>query len=239
MNVCLNLSVAITLFGGQRQDDQLRGISPSGRRVSGLFDQALRSYKDDPRAGFVYALSEGGISQIEGTVRSIRDNGNFVTFNYYSKHGTSEPLARREDQLLDEALRVKDKFPETVVSDPYFIRTLISGKSHWDAFGYEVCPSISSAHPAHSVRLGNGNPVLPGFNTYAADASTVQFCCTSGNCAGCRDSQAVYSWLISSVRHFSESTARFAEWISIAESYWKQFPWSPYRRESNADVPHG
>ena len=37
--------------------------------------------------------------------------------------------------------------------------------------------------------------MLPKFNAWAADFKTVNFCCTSGHCEDCRDSQAVFSWL--------------------------------------------
>ena len=68
------------------------------------------------------------------------------------------------------------------------------------------------------------------FNVYGADLETVQFCCTSGHCDGCRDSQAVHTWLLVSIRHFLNSRERLATWIELAETYWRQFIWSPYAR---------
>ena len=69
----------------------------------------------------------------------------------------------------------------------------------------------------------NGNPVLPGFAAYAADAKTLNFCCTSGHCESCRDSQAVYSWLLVSLPHFLDSKERLRTWVDVAEGYWRQF----------------
>lgn len=224
------LAIALTLFGGEEADDRLRAIKPSGARFTGLFDTVRRNYEGDPRATFVYALSPELLSEIEPTVRAIRDNGNLVTFNYYSAYGQEDPLRKsREDELLEAALAVQDAYPETVVCHPYFIRTLITGQNHHGTeFGYDVCPSISIDHPDHKERMRNGGPTLPGFNSFAADGETLNFCCTSGHCEGCRDSQAVYSWLMVSLRRFLGSVPELETWVSVAESYWRQFVWSPY-----------
>lgn len=225
------LAIGISLFGGGALDDELRAILPSGKRFSGLFDKALDNYRADPRAGFVYALTEDGIEHIEPTVRRIRDNGNIVNFNFYSKYDTVSPSAMsHQRELLEEALRVRALYPDTVVSHPYYIEAMITGRTAWGEFGYDSCPSISIDHPAHAERLKNGWPVLPFFNTYAADMQTIKFCCTSGHCSGCRDSQAVFSWLLVNRDQFLESASALQTWVELGESYWRQFVWSPYHR---------
>jgi MoaA/NifB/PqqE/SkfB family radical SAM enzyme len=224
-----DVAIGISLFGGGPLDDALRAIRPNGRHFTGLFETALRNYADDRRAGFVYALSEDGIKYIEPTVRRIRDNGNKVFFNFYSKYHTDDPLkSERNHELLDEALRIKSAYPETVLSHPYLIKIMITGRSHWTNFGYDVCPCISTSHPAHEARLRNGNPVLPMFNAWAADLETVHFCCTSGHCDSCRDSQAVFNWLMVSPHHFLDDAEQLWTWVNIAESYLSQFIWSPF-----------
>jgi MoaA/NifB/PqqE/SkfB family radical SAM enzyme len=223
------VSVGITLFGGGRLDDELRGIKPNGHAFSGLFDAALRNYRHDPRAIFNYAVTGHGVEHIEPTVGRIRDNGNRVTFNFYSEHHTNDPLRHSgERRLLDEVLRVADAYREAVVAHPYYLRALITGETEFGQFGYPVCPSISWDYAGHAARRANGKPTLPLFNAYAADLETVQFCCTSGHCEGCRDSQAVQSWLLVSVRHFMHSKQGLKTWVELAENYWRQFVWSPY-----------
>jgi hypothetical protein len=223
------VSIGITLFGGGPLDDELRAIKPNGGRFSGLFDTALANYRDDPRAFFSYAITSRGLPHIEPTVRRIRDNGNRVSFNYYSEYHTDDPLRRgHEERLLDEALRVYDAYPDTVVSHPYYLRALITGRTEFGQFGYDVCPSISADHPAHAARRTNGNPTLPLFNVYAPDLKTLNFCCTSGHCESCRDSLVVRTWLLVSVRQFLHSKAGLETWVELAENYWRQFVWSPY-----------
>lgn len=226
-----DVNVAVSVFGGGPLDDRLRGIRPNGTRFTGLFDKALTNYQGDPRAVFILALSEDGLDHVEDTVRRVRDNGNQLSFSFYSAYGTDTPVpaatARRE-ALLEEALRVKESYPDTVTSHPYFIRTAVTGRSHWAEFGYDVCATVSVGHPAHTARLGNGNPVLPDFAAYRPDLRTVEFCCTSGDCGGCRDSQAMHSWLLVSLPRFLESAGRLREWVEIAESFYRQYYWSPY-----------
>ncbi|MBP2703742.1 radical SAM protein [Microbispora sp. RL4-1S] len=223
-----NVAVAISLFGGGPLDDDLRAHRPNGSTFTGLFEKALNHYRDDPRVTFVYALSEEGLQYVESTVRAIQDNGNQVTFNFYSAHGTDHPLRiENEKRTLAEALRVKELFPETVVSHPYYIETLITGRTHWGGqFGYDVCPSISVELPEHAERVASGQPVIDGFAVYGADYRTLQFCCTSGDCGGCRDSQAVYTWLVVSLNRFLDDAGRLETWVDLAEAYWRQWYWS-------------
>lgn len=142
-----------------------------------------------------------------------------------------DPQAMRDrDALVAEALRVRALYPDTVISHPYYIRTMITGDAHWARFGYDVCPSISVDHPGNAARLANGNPFLPSFNTWSPDLETLKFCCTSGSCDGCRDSQVVFSWLLVAYDRFVESEAQFRDWVDIAESYWRQMRWSPYHK---------
>jgi len=223
------VSIGITLFGGGDLDDELRAITPGGRTFTGLFEAALRNYRDDPRVIFNYAVTGSGVEHIETTVRQIRDNGNRVTFNLYSEYHTDTPLRHSRDQrLLDEVLRVAGAYPDAVVAHPYYLRALVTGGTEFGRFGYDVCPSVSWDHPGHAARRANGNPTLPLFNVYGADLQTVQFCCTSGHCEGCRDSQAVQSWLLVSVRQFLHSKQGLQTWVELAENYWCQFVWSPY-----------
>ncbi len=232
-----HVNVFVSLFGGGKLDDELRAIRPNGKPFSGLFASALGNYRHDERTTFVYALTETGIDYIDDTVAKIADNGNQVTFNFYSQYHADDPLHLEDSQrLLDEALRVRDRYPQVVLSTPYYIRTMISGETPWGVFGYENCPSISIAHPAHKDRLTNGNRTLPLFNTYAPDLETVNFCCTSGHCEDCRDSQAVFSWLLVSLPHFTDSLSSLRTWVELSESYWSQFVWSPFHRSKRATL---
>ena len=221
------VTLLVALFGGSRLDDELRAIKPGGRRFTGLLDESLKNYKQDPRAFFLFAITEDGIDQIEEAVKRIEDNGNRLHFSFYSRYDSNDPLrVENGKKLLDTALRVKQLYPNTVASHPYYIKTMITGWSHWAEFGYRVCPSISVDHPAHAVRLANGHPVLPSFNAWAADLKTINFCCTSGHCDGCRDSHAVFSWLLTNAQKFRESKQLLKTWIEISESFWSQYIWA-------------
>lgn len=223
------VTVFISLFGGGPLDDELRAITPSGRTFTGLFDTALRNYQNDSRATFVYGVTEEALDYIEPTVKLINDNGNVVTFNFYSKYDTCSPLyINNEERLLSEMLRVRDKYPETVLNHPEHIHAMVTGRAWCGEFGYDVCPSISRDHPDNAKRLSNGNPALSFFNTYKADLKSLELCCTSGHCSDCRDSQAIYSWLVVSLARSLDSIDTLRTWVEVTETYWSQFIWSPF-----------
>jgi hypothetical protein len=227
-----NVSIGCTLFGGGPLDDELRGHSPSGKPMTGLFQTALANYRNDDRVTFVYAVTPESLPHVEQVVAQIRDNGNKVLFNYYTGYSdvvtSLRSRASREAEVLDRLIAVKEAYPEVVLSHPYYLRALITGKTHFGTFGYDTCPSVSASYAGNAERIGGEHPVIPGFEVYAPDLKTVNKCCTSGECTGCRDSQAVMSWLMVSARHFVGSTALLRTWVEIAESFWKQFCWSPY-----------
>lgn len=230
-----NVCVFISLFGGGPLDDELRAIKPGGSTFTGLFDTALANYRNDPRATFVYAVTEDGLPHIDDTVRRIRDNGNLVTFNFYSKYNTGHPLKMENGRrLMAEMLRVKQAYPETVLNHRTHIEAMVTGKTWCGSFGYEVCPSVSQNYEGNAGRLANGNPAIPFFNTYKADLKTVELCCTSGHCGDCRDSQAVYSWLLVSLTKSLDSVETLRNWVEAAECYWSQFIWSPFHPVTRA-----
>ena len=225
-----DVTVFISLFGGGPLDDELRAIKPSGTPFAGLFETALENYRNDPRATFVFAVTEDGIAHIEPTVVRIRDNGNVVSFNFYSKYNTGHPLKMLNQQrLLAEMLRVRAAYPDVVLNHPAHIQAMVTGAAWCGTFGGDTCPSVSQDHPDNVQRMANGNPTLPFFNTWKADLETLERCCTSGHCDDCRDSQAVYSWLMVNLASSLESVDTLRTWVEVAESYWRQFIWSPYR----------
>lgn len=224
-----DVTIAISLFGGGPLDDELRAIGPNGKTFTGLFERALNNYKYDDRAGFVYAITRDGMPYMEDTVRRIRDNGNRVLFNYYADYGGLEILrSDTEAALLDMTLELRQKYPETVASHPYYLKALISGRTEWGNFGYNECPSVSNDCEDNSERIVSGAPVLPLFNAYSADMRTAAKCCTSGECGKCRDSQAVISWILVNAKRVMQVPDGLRIWTEVAESYFSQFVWSRY-----------
>lgn len=224
-----NVTIAVSLFGGGPLDDDLRAIGPNGKTFTGLFDRALKNYKNDDRAGFVYAITHEGIPYMEDAVRRIRDNGNRVLFNYYADYGGLEILRQASEvEFLDVALTLQQKYPETVASHPYYLRALLSGRTEWGKFGYDECPSVSNDCSENSERVASGFPVLPLFNAYSADMRTAAKCCTSGECGKCRDSQAVISWILVNAKRVMQTPDGLRVWTEVAESYFSQFVWSRY-----------
>jgi hypothetical protein len=102
------------------------------------------------------------------------------------------------------------------------------GETAWGVFNAASCPSVSEDHPENVDRFASGWPALPRFNAYRADFASLARCCTSGECAKCRDSQAVISWLLVNARHVLKEDDGLRTWTEVAESYFSQFVWSQY-----------
>lgn len=223
-----HLGLLVSVWNGGEFDDRMRGHRPGGGAASGLFGLGLRAYRNDPRATWVYTLTAEGLSHMESTVQAIAGNGNQVVFGAYSDYGSSHPVRIDEDRrILDEILRLLEAYPETVIGHPYYYETLISGRSHWASFGYDTCACVSRDYPGNAERLENGHRVMPQMNTYRSDY-TVRMCPLSGDCDGCRDTQATWVWILANMSRFLESTDRLRTWVEMAECYWRQFTWSPF-----------
>ncbi|MCU7920763.1 MAG: radical SAM protein [Candidatus Thiodiazotropha sp. (ex Epidulcina cf. delphinae)] len=228
-----DVTIANTLFGGGPVDDDIRAIRPNRKRFSGLFRKVLDNYRNDPRAGFVYGLTEKAMPYMEETIQRIGDAGLRAMFNYYRDFSHGDNALETEKRLLDEALRLKDKYPDIVISHPYYITALLSGEARlangrvWGVFGAETCPAFSQDYPGNAERLAASTPTLPAFNAYSNELKPIK-CCNAGNCSLCRDSQAVSSWLLASHRHFLASPEDLRTWVEVNEAFWSQFIWTPY-----------
>lgn len=232
-STCIGLSI----FGGEKSDDRIRAIRPNGTPFTGLFETALRNYENDDRVWVNYAVTPTLVEEVIPTVRRIIDNGNIVNFNYYHDYSSHTDYAGDTTELYDALMECRTRWPKQIVSHPYYLKTLLSGKSHFGTFGYDTCPSLSVDFPGNQERINNGNRVLPLFNAWAADLKTVVKCCTSGDCESCRDSQAVHSWLISNIKKFSDNAENLKTWIELAESFWAQYSWSDYSLYKKALKP--
>lgn len=225
-----NVAVAVSVFAGLKSDDAFRAIRPDGQAFSGLFETALKNYRNDPRVAFVYAITEQSADEVVPTIRRIQDNGNLAVISYYRfyKGVNAHENEAATSRLLDQALLAKALMPETVTSTPYLIKTLLSGKTEWGTFGGDTCPTVCVDHPSQQDRAKNGHPTLPGFRAYAQDLKTINSCCTSGDCGTCRDSQAITSWLMINARKFFTSETGIRNWLEHCEGYWRSFIWSPF-----------
>ncbi|SMF73482.1 hypothetical protein SAMN06265365_14710 [Tistlia consotensis] len=232
------VSIGLALFAGYRSDDAYRAIAAGGQRFEGLFRRGLDNYRDDERVTVVYALSEEAIDEIAPSVDMIEQNGNLVYFSYYRHYGEDPAeTAKATEALLERALEVAQRYPGTVLSHPYYIESLIRGETPWGRFGYDGCATISSGHPANATRLSSGRPILPGFESYAQDLTTRRLCCASGDCANCRDSLALSSWLLVNFKEHVRDAASLENWIGFADSYWRGFAWSPLHRSKAGREP--
>ena len=168
---------------------------------------------------------------VEETVEKIIDNKNVLTFNYYTDYSNKNNILFQEknSKLLEVLKKLKEKYPNKINSSIEHIEAIVTGTSWLGNLNYESCPSISYEHISNQENINNGKSHLPFFNTYKSDLKTIEFCCTSGHCDECRDSQAVYSWLLMGFKNSRQNEDSLNKWLSSSINYWNQFVW--FRRD--------
>ena len=174
---------------------------------------------------FNYAITERGLHENEPTVRRTLDNGNRLTFNFYSEYHTNDPLGGSDKQrLLDEALRVGGTYRHAVVAHPcpdhgtYGVRTLRLRRLQERELGSSGprCTPRQRQPDAAVVQRLRRRPRDHSILLHVRAQRRLPRQSSSPDLAP------------GSVRHFLDSTQGLQTWVELAENYWRQFVWSPY-----------
>jgi hypothetical protein len=208
------MPIGVAVWGNHETDRRLRG---GGKRD--IFAQALRNYRDDPRAFWYYTTTPGNAHEIEAVVAQCVDNGNCVLFNFYCdllglggdldyRHGFAE--VRREIDRMIEC------YPDKILMTSYFSKVVSTGWLYDEHWGYEVCTSISSDNAVNQARIKNGKPYNPHFRAYNADFATTRRCCTGvgRDCASCFDTWEHFSWVMLNMKKHLGSKQEFTNWLA-------------------------
>jgi hypothetical protein len=217
-----NVRLAISFWGDEHQDMLLRG---GGKKD--IFDQALKNYYNDKRAGFYYTIIPGFIDNIENVTKRMIDNGNYVTYNYYAD------LAHQGDQYSHKNSffsanntinKIIEKHPESIVSSPYVLDIIAKRCMLNKNWGYDVCPSITYDHPDNINRLSPGNRYQNQFRAYNADLKTTRRCCIGKqrDCDTCVDLWAISGWIVGAMKAHLRSYHDFVNWLCSTYVFYLQ-----------------
>ncbi|GLK75867.1 hypothetical protein GCM10008171_11210 [Methylopila jiangsuensis] len=228
LDPALPYAIHISVWGLGEQGAKLRGAD--------VFTKALRNYRDDPRATFIFTLNSGNLESAPEFVRICADAGVRVSFSHFSptlEYGrrlvetqaarndyfrfssTSDNLMldgdglTRAQELITAAL---DAHPETVVYSHAFNRWI-----HRPEGVYEVdpdtgmpsnCGSRVTAHYRH-------------FHTDMSDAGDAKCCTPNIDCRNCRLYAQSLSSALHRMREFTGSADDFSDWLDIWE-HWRR-----------------
>lgn len=214
------LAIGIAVWGNRETDSALRA---NGRRD--LFDEALRNYRNDPRAFWYYTVAPGHANEVESVVQQCIDNGNRVLFNYYSDlAGLRGGLDHRRgfDQVRREIDRMIDKHPTKILTTTYLNEVVSTGQMTGMTWGYDVCTNVSTDADVNRARLQNGKPFNVHFRAYNADLTSTRRCCTGiqRSCESCFDTWEHFSWIMVHMRSHLRTKEDFAHWLFVTHVFY-------------------
>jgi hypothetical protein len=231
----------------------LWGLPESSAEVRGadVVEKALRNYRGDRRAVFVFTVNARNIETLPDVVEMCAEHGVRLTFSHFSpttdywtflrgRSGGREFFRMRDGNALTldtdqlgraEALiaRAMEEEPDTVVYTPAFNRWI-----HRPG-------SLFSIDPATGVALDCGSRVTKRYRHYHADltdAGQVKCCAPNLDCSSCR----IYAQSLSSAlrrgRDVYSDDAAFAEWVEMWNLWCRLFlvGWEETQRPGRADL---
>lgn len=209
-----NMPIAVSVWGNHETDRRLRG---GGKRE--IFARALHNYTNDARAFFYYTTTPGNAHEIESVVEQCVTNGNRVLFNFYGDlSGLGGDLDHRRGfaRVHREITRMIDRYPDSILLSSYMSQVISTGRLYDEAWGHDVCSSISVDNAINTQRLQNGKPYNPHFRAYNPDLRSTRRCCVGDerDCATCFDVWAHMSWIMLQMKRHLGSKPEFTNWLT-------------------------
>ncbi|MGC9955067.1 MAG: hypothetical protein ABSD21_12425 [Rhizomicrobium sp.] len=221
----IKYTIQISVWGDEEATKTLRGGS--------VLHKALRTYRDDPRAGALFTVNAKNIDQISAVTRIVADYGIKLSYNYFSptdkylqKLAQNAPndeecfrLSSPDDNLIltpDALERVRDRiddmidiYPDVVIHSHAFNQVATNPEGIYDIdpqtkIARNCSAKHSAWHQTHRVDLG------------LSDGK----CCTPNtNCRHCRLSSTSLSSIMFRLEDFLDSRDDFVGWLDICDQW--------------------
>ena len=222
LDSALPFMIHISVWGGAKTDQRLRG----GK----VLERAIRNYRGDRRAIFLYTINPQNIADIPEVVEKMRDNGLRISFNHFSaprqyktkirdgaateargtfrlSSGDSNLVFSRNDLLKtrDVVGRMIADFPQSVVYSPHY-NDFVNGAEPI----FDLDPKTGKA--TNCAILG-----MPHHRQHHTDFSySDDECCIANvDCGECRHYVSVYTLMMSRMREAMKDSAAFEAWLDV------------------------
>ncbi len=226
LDASLPFMIHISVWGGEETDKRLRG----GK----VLERAIRNYRGDRRAVFLYTINPQNIADIEGVVRKMADNGLRISFNHFSasrqykeKIGRGEQtdpkgtfrLSNRESNLVfsgndllksqDLLARLIDDFPDTVIFSP-----------HYNRFVHQLEP-VFHIDPQTGMATNCAILAMPYHRQHHTDFSysDSECCIANVDCSECRHYVSIYTLMMSGMREAMRDLRSFEAWLDVYDTW--------------------
>ena len=217
-----DMMVGISLWGDEEDEKLLRGRDSFG--VSSAF------YAGDPYVYYLYTITPKQVGKVERMTRKIADVGLKVHYQLFSNDEGVEGRDWKDDELArlrDELDDLLDRYPETVISSPYYHKIITTGEMLGRRMSWDECPSVTEPLDTRDPRPKR----LIRFIRWGADLKTMHRCCTSEtrDCTTCKDGAAHMSWVMVNKRaHIEAGAQALKDWITVYEMFatlYRFIPW--------------
>ncbi|MCG6870979.1 MAG: radical SAM protein [Gammaproteobacteria bacterium] len=214
----------ISVWGDDATDSRLRG--------GPVLAKALRLYRDDPRAIFMYTISAQNRGEIRAVVERVAHEGGRISFNHFSPTrlyrqklagNVADPLtptyrlSSSENNLClddsdlvaihDDIAELMQCFPESVIYSRYYN------------------DQLARPGPFFKIRDGVATncPILnrSDHRQYRSDLSfdDSECCIPNVDCSTCRHYVAGYSRLMGEMRDHLSSESEFRNWLELVDTW--------------------
>jgi len=216
-----DMMVGISLWGSEEDEKILRGKD--------TFAVSRRNYEGDPFTYYLYTITPKQVGRIESVVSKIADAGLKVHFQLFTNDEKVDGFFWTEEKLAAIRLEMDEmlaRYPQTVVSCPYYHEVITTGKMMGRPFGWNECPSVTGHLDTRNPRPKH----LISFIRWASDLKTTHRCCTSEtrDCSTCKDGAAHMSWIMVNKRDHLQSSKDLQNWIEVYEMFAKLYRFIPW-----------
>ncbi len=186
------------------------------RKAPNMLVRQTASYRNDPRAVFVYTFTPRNIDESREVTRILADNGQRITFNMFSAPVGYQGELRHTPETLQKTREVMAEllsdYPQNVLFSTYNIVAHTGNKALHDLFS---C-SYPRKNPSTDVGLGRS------FRQYRTDLQwdrEAACCVPDTDCDDCRHYAAGSAVVTARMYRHAIDPVTFSAWLDYVDTY--------------------
>ena len=214
----IDYRIHVSVWGLGKQGAALRGAD--------VVAKALRNYRNDRRAVFVYTITPANVGDIQRMAELCQDHGVILTYSFFSatttynrllEEGAGTPdawskLAAAGESQVHTPVSLALARAEIVLAEARFPRT-VRYSMHYNDWISRPSQELWQLD-AEGVAINCGNRLTDWHRHYAIDTTWMDAKCCSPNidCSDCRAYAMGYASYLTRYAEFSTDSAGFEEW---------------------------
>ena len=223
----LPFMIHISVWGGDETDKRLRG----GK----VLERAIRNYRSDKRAIFLYTLNPQNLGDVAEVVQRMADNNLRISFNHFSasRQYKNKVLtgAGHEDQK--STFRLSDKDSNLIFSKNDLLKAkdmlacLIADYPDTVIFSSFYNDFVHQAEPIFDIDQTTGMArncailAMPYHRQHHTDFSysDSECCIANVDCSECRHYVSIYTIMMSRMKEAVKDRKSFEAWLDVYHTW--------------------